>query len=79
MISLYQGKSGVSTINFIRQRRNIEGRFILVENYKDTLVSFILILRDLFGMDSWGLASLIQSSGLSKIFSEEKTFKTNFR
>lgn len=57
----------------IFQRRNIKGWFSM--NYpisKDRVFTYKFVLKDLFGWNSFGLKTLVQSQGLSKEFLPEK-------
>jgi hypothetical protein len=63
----------------IVQRRSISGKLKFEIFYKKREFEFIIILRDLFGLDSFGLESLIASSGLSDVNLEFKSLMDNYK
>ncbi len=53
-----------TNINKIFQRSSIVGYFTFTSQFKDNSITFRYILKDLFGWETWGLKTLIETSGL---------------
>lgn len=56
----------------IQQRRSIMGTILSEFSFKNEIIEYKIYLKDLFGWETWGLKTLIESSGLSGKYLESK-------
>jgi hypothetical protein len=72
-------KSDISK-GVIFQRRNLKGWFKILDPVsRDFVFEYQFTLKDLFGWNGFGLQTLVESLGLAKDFSAEKSSMNDFK